>query len=163
MLLRLSPLVAALAAAGAVGCGGDPTTPMPDACATPSAGSIDSVEVGAATADDLVGRPSTFMPLHDGDGMTLIRGGQGANMLGFILHVAGASAPTCLAQHTLVTDPSGTRVATSTAPLSTYVQPDGTRLTHPLWLPATYPLTFTVAITAADKSVALQLHLNVPR
>jgi hypothetical protein len=95
--------------------------------------------------------------------MTLIAGGQGANMLGFILHVSGATAPACLGQKTTVNDTGGNRVTTASAPLATYAQPDGTRLTHPLWLPADYPASFVVTVAAGDQSVALQLHLIFPQ
>lgn len=145
---------------GVVGCDAPPGPPPPDSCAAPSAGSIDSLEVAAASAADLAGMPATtFAPLHDGDGMALIRGAQGANMLGFILRVSGAAAPACLGQQTTVTDTGGARVTTATPPLATYAQPDGTRLTHPLWLPADYPATFVVGVAAASQAVSLHLHL----
>ena len=77
--------VIALALAG---CADGPGAPPLDSCLVPSAGSADALEVGAASSADLAGGvPSQFAPLHDGDGMTLIRGGQGANMLGFILRL----------------------------------------------------------------------------
>lgn len=133
--------------------------PPPDTCTSPSTGSVDSVELGAASAADLAGHPSSFAPLHDGDGVTLLRGGQGATMLGFILRVSGAAAPSCLGQQTAITDPAGARVTGSTAPLTTYAQPDGTRLTKPIWLPADYPATFVVNTSAGGQSVSLQLHL----
>ena len=58
-----------------------------------------------------------------------------------------------------MTDTSGARVTSATPPLATYEQPDGTRLTHPLWLPADYPTTFVVTVDAAGQSVTLHLHL----
>ena len=149
--------VIALALAG---CADGPGAPPLDSCLTPSAGSADALEVGAASSADLAGgTPTQFAPLHDGDGMALIRGAQGANMLGFILRVSGSSAPSCLGQQTIVTDTAGARITTSTPPLATYAQPDGTRLTHPLWLPADYPATFVVDVTAANQSLQLHLHL----
>ncbi|HEX9101596.1 MAG TPA: hypothetical protein VF997_05295 [Polyangia bacterium] len=153
-------LFAILPAICALGCGGPGATPPPpDSCAAPSGGSVDTLELGAATATDLAGGTSPFTPLHDGDGVTLIRGGQGANMLGFILHVSGASAPSCLGETTTITDTTGARITGATPPLATYVQPDGTRLTKPLWLPAAYPSTFIVSVTAGSQSVTLHLHL----
>lgn len=149
--------VIALALAG---CADGPAgPPPPDSCLTPSAGSADTLEVGAASSADLAGTTTPFAPLHDGDGMALIRGGQGANMLGFILHVSGASAPACLGQTTTVTDTGGVRVTSATPPLATYEQPDGTRLTKPLWMPAEYPASFVVTVGAAGQSVTLHLHL----
>ena len=143
----------------ALGCGGGAGAPATDSCTTPSSGSVDGVELGAATPDDYAGRPTGFAPLRDGDGMVLIRGTQGASMLGFILRVSGSSAPSCLGQETIVADAGGARVTSASAPLSTYLQPDGTRLTHALWLPADYPAAFLVSVTAGDKLLARHLHL----
>jgi hypothetical protein len=153
---RLSAILLAICA---VGCGPGANAPPPDSCAAPSSGSIDSLEVGAATATELAGGSSPFSPLHDGDGMTLIRGGQGASMLGFVLRVSGASAPSCLGQSTTVTDTTGGRVTAATPPLATYAQPDGTRLTKPMWLPADYPANFVVSVTAGNQALTLRLHL----
>jgi hypothetical protein len=143
----------------AVGCDAGPGPPPTDSCATPSGGSVDSLEVGAASMADLAGAPTTFAPLHDGDGMALIRGAQGANMIGLVFRVSGSAAPACLGQQTTITDASGARITGASPPLATYAQPEGTRLTHPLWLPADYPATFVVAVTAANQSVSLHLHL----
>jgi hypothetical protein len=145
---------------GAPGCGGPaPLTPPPtDTCAATTTGAIDSIEVGAGTPDDLAGHPTPFVPLQNGDGLTLIHGGQGATMLGFILRVSGAFAPSCLGQQTVVTDPSGEHVTSATAPLTTYAEPDGTHVTHAMWLPAAYPPSFVVTVTALGQSLALQLH-----
>jgi hypothetical protein len=149
-----------LALACALGCGPRPSVPATDSCASPSSGSVDSVELGGTTSADLNGGvPATFTPLHDGDGMSLVHGGQGATMLGFVLRVTGASAPSCLGQQTSVTDTDGARVTASTAPLTTYAQPDGSRETHPIWLPADYPATFVVTSAATGQSVAVHLHL----
>ena len=156
---RLFAIAMLLSGAGASGCDAGPGAPPTDSCAMPSAGSVDSLELGAATMGDLTGMPTAFAPLHDGDGMALIRGAQGANMLGFILRVSGSSAPSCLGQQTIVTDTAGARITTSTPPLATYAQPDGTRLTHPLWLPADYPTTFVVSVAAGGQTATLHLHL----
>ncbi len=141
------------------GCGPAPLAPRTDSCATPSAGSIDTLELGGATTTDLAGGMSPFAPLSDGDGVMLIRGGQGATMIGLVLRVSGASAPSCLGQSTVITDSAGARVTSASPPLATYAQPDGTRLTKPLWLPADYPSTFVVTTTAANQSLALHLHV----
>ena len=151
---------ALLALVGALGCGPRPSGPTTDSCATPSSGSVDSVELGAASAADLNGGSSSpFTLLHDGDGMTLVHGGQGATMLGFTLRVTGASAPSCLGQKTTVNDADGAFVTQSTAPLTTYAQPDGSRTTHPVWMPAEYPATFVVTTAATGQSVTVHLHL----
>jgi hypothetical protein len=159
--LRLAPFALALVAAGCSAAGGG--APPTDSCAGPSAGSVDALDIGAASGADLAGEPTTFMPLGDGDGMALIRGAQGANMLGFILRVSGASAPSCLGQQTLVSDSGGARVTASSTPLLTYAQADGTRLTKPMWLPADYPLSFVVDVDAGGRTVSRHLHLDLTK
>jgi hypothetical protein len=140
------------------GCG-SPPAPAVDSCAAEPAGSIDTLEIGAGVPPAF-GTEPPFMPLADGDGMKLVHGAQGANMLGFVLRVSGATAPQCLHQQTMVADSAGARVTSSTSPLATYAQPDGTRTTKPLWLPAEYPTMFVVDVTADNQSVALHLHLT---
>ena len=153
---RLVTLALALAA---LGCGPAPSAPPPDSCAAPSGGSIDTLELGAATSTDLAGGTTAFAPLHDGDGVTLIRGGQGANMLGLKLRISGASAPTCLGQSTVISDTTGARITSASAPVATYDQPDSTRVTKPIWLPGAYPSTFVVTVMAGGQSLTLHLHL----
>ena len=143
----------------AAGCGGPAAAPATDSCAAASPGVVDSLDVGAGVPPAFGSEPP-FMPLADGDAMTLVQGAQGANMLGFVLRVSGATAPSCLQQQTTVTDSDGTRVTGSTSPLATYAQPDGTRVTKPLWLPAAYPPMFVVAVTTSNQSLALHLHLS---
>lgn len=156
-------LVVVVASLFACGCPGPPlTAPAPDECTTATAGSVDSVELGAANLDDLAGQSTPFVPLADGDGVPLIRGGQGATMIGLRLRVTGAQAPDCLMQRTVVTAPTGDKITSSSPPLRTYAQPDGTRVTNALWLPADYPMQFTVDVTAADRSLTRQLHLATP-
>jgi hypothetical protein len=150
--------------AGALGCGPGANVPPPtDSCAMPSSGSVDALELGAATSDDLAGHPSLFTPLHDGDGVQLFHGAQGASMLGFILRVTGPSPPTCLGQQTMITDTTGARVTSTSTPVATYAQPDGTRLTRGVWLPADYPTSFVVAVSAGGQSLALHLHLELAK
>lgn len=152
-------LAVAVLAGLLAGCGHDPAAPASDACDAPTAGGVDAVEIGAASAADLAGRPTPFSPLAEGDGVPLIRGPQGANMIGLALRISGGAAPTCLLQRTVVVDGSGARLVAATPPLRTYLQPDGTRRTHPLWLPADYPMQFTVNVDAADKAISRHLHL----
>ena len=157
---RLAAITLAISALGCNPGGGNVLAPPIDTCSVPSPGSVDQLDVGAATPDDLDGIATTFTPLVDGDGVPLIRGSQGGTMIGLILRVSGASAPSCLSQQTTVTDSGGARVTAATSPLTTYAQPDGTRLTHPLWMPANYPATFLVGVVAANQSLALHLHLK---
>lgn len=142
---------------GGCGAGGGP--PPTDACAMATPGSVDAVDLAAAGPGDLAGMPSPFVPLADGDGVPLIRGSQGAYMIGVMLRVSGAQAPDCLMQRTVVTSTSGDKVTSASPPLRTYLQPDGTRTTHPLWLPADYPMQFVVDVDAADQALERHLHL----
>ena len=158
--LSLALVVSALAAT--VGCAPPAAAPATDSCTAPSGGSIDTLELGVATTSDLAGHMSTFVPLADGDSVTLLQGGQGAFMLGFILRVSGASAPTCLGQQTTVTDTAGNRVTAASPPLTTYPVADGTRVTHPEWMPADYPSSILVSVDAAGRSLALHLHVATP-
>ncbi len=157
--MRLFAL-AAVAAGALSACGPpSPLAPPTDRCTSPSGAAVDALTLGAGNPADLSGGMSPFAALHDGDGMQLIHGGQGATMLGFVLDVAGAADPTCLGQTTTITDSMGGAVTASSAPLTTYAQSDGTRVTHPLWLPAAYPSDFVVATSAGGQSLTLHLHL----
>jgi hypothetical protein len=154
-LLVCAGLLAGCAAGGA---------PPSDSCAEPGAGSIDRLEIAAASSADLAGNvPASFTALDDGDGVPLVAGGQGANMIGFVFRVSGATAPSCLGQRTVVLDGGANRVTSNTQPLTTYAQTDGTRLTEPLWLPGEYPLDFSVTVEAAQLSLTRQLHLALPK
>jgi hypothetical protein len=142
--------------------GGSPSAPPLDSCTAATAGSVDAVEMGAAVEADLSGNPpAAFTPLAEGDGVPLMRGNQGAYMVGFVYRVSGAAAPACLGQKTVVSDAAGMRVTGATVPLKTYPQPDGTRITAALWMPAEYPANFSVTVDAADKSLTRHLHLNL--
>jgi hypothetical protein len=133
--------------------------PPADACASPSGGIVDALVLGAGNPADLSGGMSPLAPLHDGDGMQIIHGGQGATMLGFVYSVSGASMPSCLGQMLSVTDTSGTAVVASSAALTTYGETDGTRQTRPVWLPGSYPNDFVVSASAGGQSLTLHLHL----
>ncbi|HXU67943.1 MAG TPA: hypothetical protein VN947_01375 [Polyangia bacterium] len=163
-MARFALVTAAFALLGLAGCGpgtgGGPVPPPMDTCTAPVQGSVDTLVIGAGNPADLSsGTASPFAPLHDGDGMTPVRGGQGATMLGFVLAATGSSVPSCLEQQTLITDGSGGTVTQSLVPLTTYAQPDGSHATHAMWMPASYPQTFVVSATAGGQTVSLHLHL----
>jgi hypothetical protein len=145
------------------GCGPrPPVVPATDTCDSPSpGGTVDSLVIGAGNPADLSsGMQSPFEALQDGDGVSVVRGGQGLTMLGFVFQVQGTAAPACLGQQLLVSDDGGNFVAQSGVPLTTYGQPDGSRQTHTLWLPASYPPTFVVDVKVISAEVMLHLHLN---
>jgi hypothetical protein len=125
----------ALVAAASLGglCSRGFSPPPPDACNSPASATADALVIG--TGDD-----STFTPLHDDDVVHLVIGGQGGRMLPVRLQLAGASTPSCIAQTTTVSMPQPAldggveQISRDTAPLNTYVQPDGTFLTKPDYL-----------------------------
>jgi hypothetical protein len=154
-----------LAAASAIAlsaCGGPTPQPLPpaaDYCPTATVTTLSALTLGAGNPADLSGGMSPFAPLHDGDSMQIVHGGQGATMLGFVFDVAGTPDPTCLGQTTAITDGAGVTIAQSSLPLTTYGQADGTRVTRPLWLPAAYPTDFVVTVDAGGQSLTLHLLL----
>ena len=152
-----------LAALFALACSaGAPSAPPLDRCDSATTGGVDAVEIGVATEAELSGNPPpVFTPLAEGDGVPLLQGSQGAYMVGFVYRVSGAAAPACLGQKTVVNDTSGMRITGASVPLKTYPQPDGTRITAALWMPAEYPTTFSVTVDAVDKSLTRHLHLNL--
>lgn len=153
-------LLTAVLALCACGPSAGPVPPPMDTCTSPPTAPVDTLLIGAANPADLSsGSTSPFAPLHEGDGMTPVRGGQGATMLGFVLSATGASVPSCLDQETVITDADGFNVTSSLVPLTTYAQPDGTHQTHAEWLPAFYPQTFVVSASAGGQTVSLHLHL----
>ncbi|MDB4965687.1 MAG: hypothetical protein JWN44_1376 [Myxococcales bacterium] len=157
-LLLLGALGVAVA-----GCDSSGVAPPPlDRCDVATGGSVDALEIGGASEADLSGTPpATFTPLAEGDGVPLLRGNQGAYMVGFVLRVRGAAAPECLDQRTVVSDTAGMRITAASIPLKTYARPDGTRMTAALWMPAEYPATFSVTVDAAGQSLTRHLHLNL--
>jgi len=121
---RLPFLAIVLASLGGI-CGPRFSPPTPDACDHPSDVATDTVEIG--TGDD-----QTYVAIHDGDVIQPIHGPQGGTMLPIRLRFTGANTPACVTQSTALTAMSP--VATSTSPLNTYVQPDGSFLTKPNYL-----------------------------
>jgi hypothetical protein len=90
--------------------------PPPDSCLSGQSAGVDSVYLQPAG-------PTT--------------GGQGALMMVLRIGVTGANPPACLAQSTSVeldTPPTHFGVGGSSVPLNTYAQPDGSRLTHDLYV-----------------------------
>jgi len=141
------------------GCGPKPQpVPPSDTCLMPTFQGVDTLLLGAGNPADLSGAMSPFQPLHDGDAVSVIRGGQGATMVGFTLEVSGAAPPTCLGQQLTITGTDGTYVTESSTPVTTYGQADGSRVTHAIWLPASYPATFVVEAQVGAQMVTLHLH-----
>lgn len=78
-------------------CGPAPGPPDPDDCNGPMLRApIDSLELGR-------GADGTFVPIVDGDKVTMTWGPQGGIMLAFRLRVVGDAPPECLQQSTRVT------------------------------------------------------------
>ena len=130
MRARHLVLLGLIAVANSGGFCGGPAPPSPDSCATPAErGTLDSLELGG-------GDESQFAPISDGQKVHLIVGPQGGTMLPIRLHVSGAGAVGCLPQRSVI-DKDGTGnfpVASSSAPLRTYAEPDGSATTRALYL-----------------------------
>jgi hypothetical protein len=154
-------IISALAA-GAPGCGpSGPARPPDDVCGPPEDGRVDALELGAAGGDELRGDPGPFSPLADGDGVSLVRGGQGAFMVGWRLRLTGGAVPDCLLQDLgIANTPDGGDPVRWSKTVRTYVELDGTRTTHPMWVPGYYALPFRVTVTAGGQTLTRDLHPN---
>lgn len=148
--LLFSLLFAPLAACP--GSGGGPL-PEPDQCASPAAGAVvDTLEVD-------VSEVGAFTPVADDAIVSLVRGGQGGQMLPVRLRITGAAAPACLAQTTQLS--LGANLAGFVdAPLSTYA--DGAaRTTKVLYVILYAPIrvgeTFTLQTSAGGKTLTRRL------
>jgi hypothetical protein len=153
-LLRAGVL--AIAAFAALGSPSGPSNPPdPDVCADPPApggGAITAVDIGRA--DD-----SAFVPLTDGEMVTLAIGGQGFSMLPVRLRFRGAAPPACVAQATTV-KVGAEVIATESRPIATEVDGDG-RATAPIYLildrvPGPSE-TVSVSTTAAGQTDAVSI------
>ncbi|MBI4510936.1 MAG: hypothetical protein HY698_14985 [Deltaproteobacteria bacterium] len=106
-----------------------PPLPDPDSCTDPPNDvQVDAVEIGAGNAG------SVFAPSSNGDVVPAEEGSIQAYWIGIRLRVAGASAPSCLPQKTVVKAPSGEVLVSSETPVRAYEQGDGSRITRTLWL-----------------------------
>jgi hypothetical protein len=107
----------------------NPSPPPADSCTSGRAGAVDSLEIG----DDL----DPFTPYHDGDLPHVIVGGQGLTMMGIRLRMRGADVPSCIQQATHY-EVGGMDTGGSDVAVNTYAEPDGTRVTKPLWMPGEF-------------------------
>src|SRR5579859_7570843 len=105
--------------------------PPPDSCSNPQAGSFATIQIGSD------GDP--FTAYHDFDQPHIVRGGQGASMMGIRMRVTGSNVPSCLAQITAYDDGGQ---GMSNSPVKTYGESDGSYTTKPLWIPGYFPSLF---------------------
>ncbi|HTM19662.1 MAG TPA: hypothetical protein VL172_04115, partial [Kofleriaceae bacterium] len=85
-------IAASLAAGGGCGSGCNQPGPFPDdSCGDPSAGNIESLEIGA-------GEEELFAPISDGEIRPIVYGSQGGTMVTVTLRVTGTDLAGCMAQ-----------------------------------------------------------------
>ena len=101
--------------------------PEPDRCS-------DGVTEAAGVVVQTVPRTEPFRPYAEGDGIEIVGGGQGANMVAVRIRLVGDAAPSCIAQTTEIRDADGAGLGMLNVPIRTYQQPDGSRLTEDMWI-----------------------------
>src|SRR4051812_1071844 len=90
----------------AIGCGPSAPSPPPvDGCDRVGSGAAEAIEIGVAGSAELDGQPAPFTALVEGGAVPTIRGGQGAQMIGWRLRLSGASVPDCILEKLAVTAP----------------------------------------------------------
>jgi hypothetical protein len=163
-LVRASVLTIIIVAASFNGCGwqsGEECSTRDGLSSSPG-GAAESIEIGAATRLDNMG-DQPFLPLNDGEEIRLVRGEQGADMIGLRFRLAGAEVPACVSHDTTVADAaSGSTITTVSLSLETFPEGDGTRATRPLWLPGAYPERIQVRVKMLGHTVTRELR-TVPQ
>jgi hypothetical protein len=124
--------------------------PEPDRCATPSDGSITSVEIGR-------GGSGPFVPLSFGDLVDVTTGGQGFSMTAIRCRIRGTHLPACIRQRTGAAARPLTSDDWNEVPLKTYPQADGSRVTKEFWFILQVPLWFRLTGEVAGQTVAVDL------
>jgi hypothetical protein len=99
--------------------------PVADECASPGSGALGSLQIGS--------RQDPFVPFADGDPVEMVYGSQGGAMIPMRLRVTGEALPSCLPMEISIDGPHDL-FGTSTAPLATYEERDGSRITGPLFV-----------------------------
>ena len=135
-------------------CGGN-GAPPPAGCDEPAAGSF-TLTIGTEDA------ASAYVPLAEGDPVTVVQGSQGASMFPVRVAIFGGDAPSCVAAQVEVRDGSGMTLDTFEGNLT--VADDGTQRTTEViyfviadeW-PASVQLAATVGATTALQTVQIPL------
>lgn len=92
---------------------------------------IDNLELGPGS--DATDEAAGFFRYSDGSRGDYLTGGQGLTMIRVRIRVTGAHAPACLGQLTGLSSGSFSR-GSDDVPRVTYAQPDGTRVTHNMFI-----------------------------
>lgn len=93
-------------------CHGRSLIPEPDDCRSPSANAeVRGLEMGWA---------DPFTAYENGEELRISTGGQGTPMIMLGLRIKGTDGPSCLGQHTTVTDASGEVIGELDVPIKTY-------------------------------------------
>lgn len=124
----------------------DPGNPE-GSCTAPSPAAIRAIEVsdGSSPPDGGGG----FVPLADGDAISLVRGAQGADMVVLVLRVTGVDSDRCIPQQTTLVNGGGDLAARLVRPLQFRATAPGMAETRSLFLPGVFtsdPHTLTVTI-----------------
>jgi hypothetical protein len=115
----------------------------------PQTGSFATIQIGS-DADP-------FTAYQIADAPHIVRGGQGATMMGIRLRINASSVPPCLTQVTAYEDGAQ---GMNSSPIKTYQESDGSYTTKPLWIPGYFPATFTVRVDAGG--ITQRVRLGTP-
>ena len=135
-----------------------PSLPPVDSCAHGQVGTADSLQIGDGNfgADD-----APFSPWVDGDHVC-VRGAPqgGAPMIVFRIRLTGDAVPSCLTEESSLLDQDGTLEGRRSTPLNTYLQSDGSRITHATYIQGVPPDQFTFRVEAAGLTTSVKLENN---
>lgn len=135
-------------------CNPDPG-PTPDSCDEPFGGRLDALEVGSISSENAQSTDA-FFPQANGESLFIVRGGQGADMIGLRFGTQGGGDPACVAFDVDVKQ-GGRSIATREVSLTTYPAAKG-RVTSTLWLPGNYsPGALEVSVRAGELTRVVSL------
>lgn len=147
----------ALLVMGSLGCFCNPPDNL-DRCDDPTTTAVDSVEIGTVSSDRVPAEGFAFVPAADGDLLFVVRGFQGADMVGLRFRVRGGGNPACVGVK--VTLKSGGReIVSDELAMDTHGTDEG-QVTSVLWLQGEYPAgRLEVAATVAQQSKTISAEL----
>lgn len=139
---------------GSLGCFCDPPNNNLDRCENPTTATVDSIEVASVSSDRMAAETLPFTRASDGDGLFIVRGFQGADMVGIRFRFRGGGDPDCV--NVQVALRSGRdEIASDEVALDTHATPEG-QVSSVLWLQGNYqPGPLEVSVTAAGKKTTV--------
>lgn len=167
MLRKIAGVVKAqlwwsLIVVGSLGCFCDPPNNNLDRCDNPTTATVDSIEVASVSSDRVPAEVLPFTPASDGDGIFIVRGFQGADMVGVRFRFRGGGDPDCVNVQVALRRGS-LEVASDEVALDTQPTPEG-QVSSVLWLQGDYqPGALEVSVSAAGqkRTVTLQSDTDV--